>query len=149
MTIQLRPHHLLCMLTFVGKGYSPAFVANFEQVVRRIAQADEDVQIVQGPDDLCLPYLSDAGCHCHNTSVLKRDRLAAEAISRLLQRPLHAGVSLQISRSLVPTLRAAFADGTIRQACAGCQWKPTCDGVVQSGFAESCLMPTSELSNDH
>lgn len=137
------------MLTFVGKGYSPAFVANFEQVVRRIAQADEDIQIIEGPDDICLPYLADTGCHCHNPSVLKRDRLAAESISRLLQQPLHAGASLQIKPSLLPTLRAAFADGTIRQACAGCEWKTTCDGVAQSSFAESCFMMPSKHSSDH
>ena len=29
MTVRLRAHHLLCMLTYVGKGYSPAFCAGF------------------------------------------------------------------------------------------------------------------------
>ena len=26
MTIRLRAHHLLCLLTYAGKGYSPAFI---------------------------------------------------------------------------------------------------------------------------
>ena len=32
MTIKLRAHHLLCLLTYVGKGYSPAFTANYDRV---------------------------------------------------------------------------------------------------------------------
>lgn len=35
--VRLRPHHLLCMQTFVGNGYSEAFVENMKQVLARLA----------------------------------------------------------------------------------------------------------------
>ena len=38
MTVRLRAHHLLCLLTYVGKGYSPAFTANYDKVVRRLGE---------------------------------------------------------------------------------------------------------------
>ena len=140
MTIRLRPHHLLCMLTFAGKGYTPAFVANFEQVASRIAAGDEAIQIVDGPDDICAPLLTESTCHCHNSSVTLRDRLAAAAISDLLFLPIDAGTHLSSAQNLLPILREAFVTGTIRQACIGCQWKPTCDVIATNGFIETRLL---------
>jgi uncharacterized protein len=139
MTVQLRAHHLLCMLTFAGKGYGQEFVANFEQVVDRIAGGNETIEIVDGPDDVCRPLLGEADCHCRNASVALRDRQAAEAISGLLQRPIEAGTQLRLDDELLGTLRKAFAQGTIRQACGGCQWKPVCDGIAQEGFSGTRL----------
>jgi hypothetical protein len=140
MALALRPHHLLCMLTFVGKGYSPAFVANLEQVVRRIASGTETIEIVAGPDAICAPLLGAAECHCARASVTLRDRKAAEAIETLLQRSLAPGNSIRLTNTDLDQLRAAFAAGTIRQACAGCQWKPLCDEIAAGGFVETVLL---------
>ncbi len=54
MTVELRPHHLLCMLTYVGKGYSPAFCANYDAVLARLS-AGEEILLVDGPDSVCAP----------------------------------------------------------------------------------------------
>jgi uncharacterized protein len=140
MAIHLRPHHLLCMLTFIGKGYSPAFVANLEQVVRRLSTGTETIEIVVGPDAICAPLLCEADCHCHRASVLERDRLAMQAISALLARPLGPGSHLLLSPADLGQLRAAFAAGTIREACTGCQWKPLCDDIAGNQFANTLLL---------
>ena len=140
MTVQLRPHHLLCMLTFVGKGYGPEFVANFEQVADRIAAGNEAIEIVEGPDDVCRPLLAAADCHCRDANIALRDRQAAEAISGLLRRPIGTGTQLMPDEDLLCTLREAFARGTIRQACSGCQWKPVCDAIAQEGFSGTRLI---------
>jgi uncharacterized protein len=139
MTIRLRPHHLLCMLTFAGKGYTPEFVRHFESVVSRIATGQEPIEIVEGPDEICSSLLAQADCHCHNASVKLRDQQAAEAIGNLLQLPIRAGEQFIPDSNLIQNLRSAFAQGTIRQACSGCQWKSLCDGIAQAGFAESRL----------
>jgi hypothetical protein len=137
--IRLRPHHLLCMLTFAGKGYTADFVANFEQVLVRIAAGNETIEIVEGPDDICAPLLTETECHCHNESVRQRDRQASEAISRLLQRPIQAGEQFNLGHEQLGVLRRAFAEGTIRLACTGCPWCSLCDGIAQGGFALSLL----------
>jgi hypothetical protein len=149
MTIRLRPHHLLCMLTFAGKGYTPDFVANFEQVASRIAAGDEVIQIVEGPDDICSALLIETTCHCHNPSVSLRDRHAAAAISNLLSQPIQAGAHLLPRQNLLSILRAAFVPGTIRQACVGCQWKPTCDSIAKQGFIETRLGVMPQTKADH
>ncbi len=125
--IRLRPHHLLCMLTFAGEGYTPAFVANLDAIVRRIA-GGEPVDLVDGSDDE----------HCAGASIARRDRsallaLAAEGFA-LAPRPL------TFDRALLERLRAAFAAGTIRGACRGCEWNDLCTSIAGTGFAASVLL---------
>ncbi|HEX5235821.1 MAG TPA: DUF1284 domain-containing protein [Silvibacterium sp.] len=139
MTIRIRPHHLLCMLTFVGRGYSPQFVSNLERIARRIASGNETVQIILGPDDVCEPLLADSECHCRGASVSERDRLAIEALSDLLAQPVCENETLRLDSTTLTRLRAAFAAGTIRKACEGCQWVPLCDEIAKNGFSGTVL----------
>jgi hypothetical protein len=62
MTVRLRGHHLLCLLTFVGKGYTPAFTANYRRIVARLNEGAA-VELVDGPDDICAPMLAEAEHH--------------------------------------------------------------------------------------
>jgi len=41
VTIRLRAHHLLCILTYVGKGYTPGFTVNYDRVARRMSDGEE------------------------------------------------------------------------------------------------------------
>jgi hypothetical protein len=136
MTVRLRAHHLLCMLTYVGKGYSPAFVENYEAIAARLS-AGEDIVIVDGPDDICAPLLCGAQPHCLGESVTERDRNAAQAVATLLAMPVAAGTRLKPSASLLLRLRRAFAEGDIRAACAGCEWSGLCDTVAAEGYAKA------------
>ncbi len=135
--IRLRPHHLLCMLTFAGEGYTPAFVANLDAIVRRIA-GGEPVDLVDGSDDICAPLAASGDEHCAGASIARRDRaallaLAAEGFA-LAPRPL------TFDRALFERLRAAFAAGTIRGACRGCEWNDLCTSIAGTGFAASVLL---------
>jgi uncharacterized protein len=140
MTTRLRPHHLLCMLTFAGKGYTPAFVKNFEEVVRRISTGHETVEIVEGPDDVCAPLLAESDRHCNSVNVAVRDRHAAEAISNLLRRPIQPKEQVFLDQEILCTLREAFAAGSIRRACIDCQWAPLCDVIAQNRFTGTQLL---------
>jgi hypothetical protein len=134
MTVRLRGHHLLCLLTFVGKGYTPAFTANYRRIVARL-NAGEAVELVGGPDDICAPMLSEADHHCLNASVMERDAQALADAAALLGLPLVTGARLVLDAGLLATLREVFAKGTTRQACTGCQWHALCTDIAGSGYA--------------
>ena len=140
MTVRLRAHHLLCMLTYVGKGYSPAFVENYEAIAARLS-AGEEIELVTGPDDICRPLTADPEAHCHGTGVIERDRAAAEAVARLLGRPLGPGARITLGASLLARLRKTFATGEIRTACSGCEWSGLCDSVVDGGYVGARVAP--------
>lgn len=51
--IKIRPHHILCMKAYVGKGYSQAFSENIERIINKLKDDSQQVQIVFGLDDIC------------------------------------------------------------------------------------------------
>lgn len=135
MTLALRAHHLLCLLTYAGTGYSAAFVRNFDAVAERIA-AGEGVALAAGPDAICAPVCADEGdgAHCHCASVSMRDERAAQALAPLLGPPGPSG-GWQLDAPLLARLRVAFADGRLRGACVDCQWADLCTQVARQGYA--------------
>jgi len=140
MTVSLRAHHLLCLTTFLGKGYTPAFVANYNRIVRRL-NAGEPVRLVSGPDDLCRPMLAEPSCHCRNESVRLRDERAAADVGKVLGIDLEAAENLILNAGRLFDLRRAFASGSIRTACSGCEWHALCTEIAQNGFRGCRLAP--------
>lgn len=133
MTVRLRPHHLLCVLTYVGKGYSPAFTANMTRIAERL-RSGEVIEIVEGPDDICAPLLNDLDPHCHHASVTLRDRAAVDDIAPVLKLNIRAGTRLALVDGVVSRLRGRFASAKIRHACGGCQWNELCGSIAASGY---------------
>ncbi|WP_205624897.1 DUF1284 domain-containing protein [Geminicoccus roseus] len=126
------------MLTYVGKGYSPAFVARFNELAARLGNGEE-ILLVSGPDDVCAPLLADQQSHCHRPGVGERDRRAAQAVADLLGRPIAPGERLILDAAGLERMRTAFRGGSIRAACQNCEWSDLCTEVAQSGFTGSRL----------
>ncbi|MEK1930729.1 MAG: DUF1284 domain-containing protein [Pararhizobium sp.] len=133
MTVRLRPHHLLCMLTFIGKGYTAAFTENYRLISTRLSEG-EDILVVDGPDDICAPMLGEADNHCLCDTVTERDRSASAAVEDLLGIPAGPGQSIFPDADFLRRMREAFEKGTIRAACQRCEWSPLCTGIAASGF---------------
>lgn len=138
MTVRLRPHHLLCMLTYAGKGYSAAFTANYDRVAGRLA-AGEDILIVNGPDDICAPLLKEPGAHCFDASVTGRDRQAAQDIGLFVGADPAVGARLRLDKKMVTAMREAFSTGVTRKACSGCEWVELCNAIAAQGYETTRL----------
>ena len=133
MTVRLRPHHLLCMLTFVGKGYTAAFTENYIRIAARLSEG-EDILVVDGPDDVCAPMLGEIDHHCLCDSVTERDMKASGAVEALLKVPAGPGASILPDKDFLARMREAFHAGSIREGCQRCEWSPLCTGIAASGF---------------
>jgi len=140
MAVRLRAHHLLCLLTYVGEGYSADFIANLDRITTRL-RAGEDILLVDGPDDICAPLLGSEQDHCAGPSVAERDRMAAAAITELLGQELTAGTRLRLDECELARLRVAFVSGAIRVACGSCQWGALCTSISARGYEGTRLRP--------
>jgi hypothetical protein len=136
VTIRLRAHHLLCLLTYVGKGYSPAFTGNYDGIAERLSRG-EDILLVSGPDDICAPLLDEPEPHCLNESVIERDRLAARDVGDLLALSIQAGVRIDLDAAILARMRLAFSGGGVRKACDGCEWNELCSAIAAGDFADT------------
>lgn len=150
MTIDLRPHHLLCVLTFAGRGYSDDFTHRYTEIVARMTDG-EAIRIVDGPDVICASIMeAEAEPHCLRDSVTKRDEEATASVAALLQRQIATGTEITLTPAIVQTLRAAFESGAIRQACDGCQWAELCSSIAGTGYRKAMLFgkPAARQSNE-
>lgn len=136
MTIRLRVHHLLCLLTYVGKGYTPAFTANYDGIAERLSRG-EDILLVAGPDDICAPLLGEPEPHCLRESAAERDRLAAADVEDLLARPIRTGTRLDLDAAILARMRQAFSAGLVRKACQGCEWAGLCSAIATDGYRDA------------
>ncbi|MES0882189.1 DUF1284 domain-containing protein [Roseibium sp. SCP14] len=133
MTVSIRAHHLLCMLTYLGKGYTPAFVDNYNRVVNRL-NAGENIALVNGPDEICKPMLEEPECHCFNQSIRDRDDQALADIGQNLGRCLKPGEVFLLTPKELEQLRNKFSRGSLRGACNGCEWYELCSEIAQNDF---------------
>lgn len=138
MTVRLRPHHLLCLLTYAGKGYSPTFVANYDAIADRL-RGGEALEVVAGPDDICAPLLDDPEAHCRRDSVAERDRLAAGDVGALLGLTVRTGLRLELDAKRLEAMRKAFSAGLTRAACAGCEWHELCTAIASGEYCGTRL----------
>lgn len=134
MTVRLRAHHLLCMLTFVGEGYTPAFTDNYRRIAERLTNGEE-IKLVSGPDDICAPLLDEIEPHCFKASVIERDAAALADVAALLGEEIEIGAVLVPDADLLAKLRRNFASGEIRHACRGCEWRDFCSRIAAGNFA--------------
>ncbi len=140
MTVRLRAHHLLCMLTYVGKGYTPGFTVNYDRVAERL-NCGEEIEIVFGPDDICAPLLADEAAHCFKDSINKRDAKALALVTEWLGQATQTGSRIAPDKAFIEKLRSGFQQGHLRSACSGCEWMSLCDRVSTSDFCGVKIAP--------
>ena len=142
MPVRLRGHHFLCILTYRGYGYTPAFVANMTEIVADIGRG-RLVQLTEGPDTICGGLTADdrRACNhdCSKSETLELDRLAVQEVGDLLGTDFSGLV--EMGHAAVARLRAAFAARSIRSACRRCPWSDFCDQIASEGFSGTKLFP--------
>jgi len=138
MTVRLRAHHLLCLLTYSGKGYSSAFTTNLDAVADRI-QLGEEIVVVSAADDVCAPLVAESDVHCHRESVMRRDVVAAAELSAIFGYSIRPGTAFRLDGELITTMRDAFVAGVTRSACSGCEWFDLCSTTAAAHYVDARL----------
>lgn len=116
--VKLRGHHLLCLLGYRGKGYSDGFCANMTEIYETLRHRPEtEIEVIDGPDDICRAFPSDQHAHCHNDSVYRKDRdILARMGVAIGNRTSWSGVLERVAARVRPE--------DIRSLCSDCRWEP-------------------------
>ena len=130
--MKIRAHNLLCIQGFVGKGYSPEFVANMTRIVGGLGGTTR-VTVVAEPDSLCsaCPNLKASGCALHGEGtekgIVHQDR---DVLARL---GLVAGETVTWGE-ILDRIRRSVAPDDLDGICGTCPWLPLghCKAGVRS-----------------
>ncbi len=118
--LHLRPHHLLCLRFFEGKGYSEDFVTRMYEVTEQLCD-DPVIVLTDGCDDICVacPHREGGVCRFAQKVGLYDSRvlhcLRLKPGDRLRWQELCDQVD---ERILTPRKLDAI--------CRGCQWISVC-----------------------
>jgi len=115
----LRPHHLICILCFKGKGYNQEFTENLWRIYRALNKNASacQINIVQGVDDVCAKCpVQKSACCKHEEKVTKIDN----AYSTALQ--LRTGDVLSIIE-VRNKVRDFLTLDDFRKICRHCDWQ--------------------------
>ena len=118
----IRAHHLLCMKYFKGKGYSPNFVSNFKDIIKKL-QDNPKIKVTDHPDIVCsaCPHNIDQKCIKKPDSeekVRKKDN----TIMKILNIRPNQEIKAKDAETLVNEKLKE-----LKQTCKDCEWKEYCN----------------------
>lgn len=129
--IYFRPHHFLCAYNFQGKGYNPAFVDNFNQIMHQLRSHQGDhtlIEVVLETDDICSPCPHRRARRCQKQTKIERiDHRHAQALNVQPGDQLTWGQAKQ-------RMQHSIDIPTFHHICAGCEWKKL--GICEQGVVK-------------
>jgi hypothetical protein len=113
--IIIRPHHILCMHGFAGKGYSEIFTDNMKNVIEWVRKENQ-LQVVFSRDDICkkCPNLHEEKYCATQEKVSRLDTLTAAEF--------HLEERAYAYTEIVKMLKEKNVDKIIDKICMECSW---------------------------
>ncbi|HHN81317.1 MAG TPA: DUF1284 domain-containing protein [Methanomicrobia archaeon] len=122
-TINLRPHHLLCICTFYGLGYSHHFVEAFKEIKKKIDDDNVRIRLICGEDDICT--------HCPH-----RETCPKLIFTKLLDAKVLRATGLMCERTYSTTEIYSIIDEVVTSSvleliCKDCAFYNYCKSVYE------------------
>ena len=132
--LHLRPHHLLCLQTFTGRGYSEEFVRHMTLVRDQLIREPlTPVELVSGVDDLCAhcPNNVDGQCTSDNPALFD-SKVSRKLYSTGIISPDAASKDHPGKRPVLTGIPDALeiSSSVLEECCPGCEWKELCLSIA-------------------
>ena len=123
--MKLRPHHLLCLPNFVGKGYDDGFSANMAAQKRRL-EAEDVFTSAEGCDEICAACPNRQGDRCLAEDKAERYDAAVRRALGLAegQRCSYAELRRRVEEEI-------FSAGRLGGICGDCEWHSLCVSLIR------------------
>jgi len=126
--VNLRPHHLLCILNFEGLGYSTEFVEKLRKVKEAIDNDAIIVKLVEGQDDICST--------CPN-----KEKCSQMRYTRILDKKVIIATDLEYGKEygaakLMSIVKSKISWNLLNMICENCAFYYKCKKVFLSNMPE-------------
>lgn len=117
--IKLRPHHLLCIQHFEGRGYSRDFTDNMEKLIGALEGINPKITLTCAVDSICSCCPNNDGGSCKDKDkVYNMDRNALELMD------LNENETKRYSEYTAVARR--IGEDEAQRVCKKCQWQGIC-----------------------
>ncbi|MGP3667201.1 MAG: DUF1284 domain-containing protein [Candidatus Bathyarchaeota archaeon] len=132
MLIKIRPHHLVCLTFFRGKGYNLNFVRNVKRILREVEKSTAVVVVVEGCDDVCLECPHRTGVKCMKSKDSDEEVRLMDLIW-LKELNLNYGEKLETLK----IVKGRITLNKLKNVCGKCEWLSVClDTAEKLGIKE-------------
>ncbi len=117
--MKIRPHHILCIAHYEGKGYSEEFNLKMKEVIKRL-DGGEEFSLVSGADDLCssCPNLINGVCKTEE-KVQRYDKTTAALLG--------IKEDQRLSRDIFDAAKEKiYKKNKFDLICSDCEWSYVC-----------------------
>lgn len=125
--MNIRGHHLLCLLNFRGKGYSPKFITNTKKVIKKLSTVP--IIITTESDMVCAacPYNKNNRCVKKENSEEKVKKMDRKIIKRF---GFRVGEQTEIDR-VWEKIKENITAKDFVAICRDCQWASYCAKLLK------------------
>lgn len=121
--VEIRAHHLLCLLGFRGLGYSPEFVEKMGEVAGELrSNAATPITILAECDVICGACPHNKGNKCRK----KRNsaaRVREKDLAVLRHLGLEVGAQMSVAQAWAIVKEKVTAKDLAKELCRRCQWR--------------------------
>ena len=118
--VNLRPHHILCIAHYEGKGYGKEFCEKMREVISAL-DTGESFTVTDGADDLCTV------CPNHQNGVCTAEEKASrydDAVKNLLG--MTKGEKYTKKQISALAKKNVYSAGRFDSVCHDCEWAYIC-----------------------
>ena len=125
-SIYLRPHHIMCINNFIGKGYSDEFVDNMRNVIALLENGAEII-FKKSCDNLCekCPNRICNICESENKIIA----LDCNTISKLSLKYHNSYSFPELNKKYTNTIKT---EKDIEEVCGDCCWIDICKNNIKA-----------------
>lgn len=125
--IKLRPHHILCIQNYKGRGYSLEFTQNMDKIVERLKHnSKEEIEMIFSTDDVC------SNCPNKQGEDLCISNYKIKLIDNKVIEYLDLKEAVYEYDYLVKLLKKTINKNSFRDICGECEWykKGLCKDII-------------------
>lgn len=120
----IRPHHLLCIQFFEGKGYNDDFVKHMAEIHSRLINHNPKIHLVKGTDDICSKCPNNENGQCNKEpSVSGNDKRTYQAIKDEIK----GDETWEELTELV--YKNIIEQNKLKHVCQTCRWSNICMNI--------------------
>jgi hypothetical protein len=105
----------MCTLSFQGKGYSAAFVNNYQQIVNALTDSTQ-IEVVHYTDDICSPCP-----HKRESNCVKQEKIAL--LDEQHQKALNLTQNTLSWKDAKNLIKQNMTLEKFHHMCSPCEWK--------------------------
>lgn len=123
--IKLRPHHLLCIQNYVGKGYDESFNLHMDKLAALLRkEPGTEILLVEGGDHLC------SACPHFDGSVCERYEKVKLLDEKVLSFCKNAYGDSGSWAMLSSEAEGVFGSKAFEEICGSCEWFGLCREII-------------------